>query len=206
MVNGLTYTTSVIANATATICESVADEDSATPIGCTSWDVAFSYSTYTIATGDAALAPSIEGTTYGAVTFESSKPSVLEVAADGKVTPKGAGTATITASWAGNETYCPKVMTTSQFTVTGTLSVTYDKNDGTATPATTTQEVDYNEPVTLAANTFSRTGYTFQGWATTRDGSKVYDDKQSDVTFTETTTLYAVWQANKHKVTFDNSE
>ena len=205
LVNGLTYTTSVIANATATICESVADEDSATPIGCTSWDVAFSYSTYTIATGDAALAPSIEGTTYGAVTFESSKPSVLEVAADGKVTPKGAGTATITASWAGNETYCPKVMTTSQFTVTGTLSVTYDKNDGTATPATTTQEVDYNEPVTLAANTFSRTGYTFQGWATTRDGSKVYDDKQSDVTFTETTTLYAVWQANKHKVTFDPS-
>ena len=205
LVNGLTYTTSVIANATATICESVADEDSATPIGCTSWDVAFSYSTYTIATGDAALAPSIEGTTYGAVTFESSKPSVLEVAADGKVTPKGAGTATITASWAGNETYCPKVMTTSQFTVTGTLSVTYDKNDGTATPATTTQEVDYNEPVTLAANTFSRTGYTFQGWATTRDGSKVYDDKQSDVTFTETTTLYAVWQANKHKVTFSPS-
>ena len=205
LVNGLTYTTSVIANATATICESVADEDSATPIGCTSWDVAFSYGTYTIATGDAALAPSIEGTTYGAVTFESSKPSVLEVAADGKVTPKGAGTATITASWAGNETYCPKVMTTSQFTVTGTLSVTYDKNDGSATPATTTQEVDYNEPVTLAANTFSRTGYTFQGWATTRDGSKVYDDKQSDVTFTETTTLYAVWQANKHKVTFDPS-
>ena len=205
LINGLTYTTSVIANATATICESVADEDSATPIGCTSWDVAFSYSTYTIATGDAALAPSIEGTTYGAVTFESSKPSVLEVAADGKVTPKGAGTATITASWAGNETYCPKVMTTSQFTVTGTLSVTYDKNDGTATPATTTQEVDYNEPVTLAANTFSRTGYTFQGWATTHDGSKVYDDKQSDVTFTETTTLYAVWQANKHKVTFDPS-
>lgn len=205
LVNGLTYTTSVIANATATICESVADEDSATPIGCTSWDVAFSYSTYTIATGDAALAPSIEGTTYGAVTFESSKPSVLEVAADGKVTPKGAGTATITASWAGNETYCPKVMTTSQFTVTGTLSVTYDKNDGTATPATTTQEVDYNEPVTLAANTFSRTGYTFQGWATTRDGSKVYDDKQSDVTFTETTTLYAVWQVNTHKVTFSPS-
>ncbi len=202
LVNGLTYTTSVIANATATICESVADEDSATPIGCTSWDVAFSYSTYTIATGDAALAPSIEGTTYGAVTFESSKPSVLEVAADGKVTPKGAGTATITASWAGNETYCPKVMTTSQFTVTGTLSVTYDKNDGTATPATTTQEVDYNEPVTLAANTFSRTGYTFQGWATTRDGSKDYDDKQSDVTFTETTTLYAVWQVNSHNVSF----
>ena len=205
LVNGLAYTTNVVANETASTCTSDADADTTTPVGCESWDVAFSYSTYTIATGDAALAPSILGLTHGAATFESSNPAVLQVDEYGNVTPIGAGTATVTARWAGADGYCAKEMTSSQFTVTGTLTITYDKNDGTATPATTAQVVDYNEPVTLAANTFSRTGYTFQGWATTRDGSKVYDDKQSDVTFTETTTLYAVWQANKHKVTFNPS-
>ena len=205
LVNGLEYTTSVIANETATTCDSDPDEDTKTPIGCSDWDVAFSYSTYTIATGDAALAPEIVGTTYGAVHFESSNPSVLSVDEDGKVTAQAAGTATISAHWDGNETYCPKDMVSSLFTVTGTLVVTYDKNDGTLTPETKTQEVDYNEPVTLDANTFTRTGYTFQGWATTRDGSKVYNNQQSDVIFTETTTLYAVWGKKDYNVSFTPS-
>ena len=205
LVNGLEYTTFVIANETATTCDSDPDEDTKTPIGCSDWDVAFSYSTYTIATGDAALAPEIVGTTYGAVHFESSNPSVLSVDEDGKVTAQAAGTATISAHWDGNETYCPKDMVSSLFTVTGTLVVTYDMNDGTLTPETKTQEVDYNEPVTLDANTFTRTGYTFQGWATTRDGSKVYNNQQSDVIFTETTTLYAVWGKKDYNVSFTPS-
>lgn len=29
---------------------------------------------------------------------------------------------------------------------------------------------------TITENTFTRTGYTFLGWATTSTGSKVYDD------------------------------
>lgn len=202
LVNGLAYTTNVVANETASTCTSDADADTTTPVGCESWDVAFSYSTYTIATGDAALAPSILGLTHGAATFESSNPAVLQVDEYGNVTPIGAGTATVTARWAGADGYCPKEMTSSQFTVTGTLTITYDKNDGTATPATTTQVVDYNESVALDANTFTRIGYTFLGWNTDKDATtQLYTDGAS-YTFTEATTLYAIWEVNKYQVSF----
>ena len=202
LVNGLAYTTNVVANETASTCTSDADADTTTPVGCESWDVAFSYSTYTIATGDAALAPSILGLTHGAATFESSSPAVLQVDEYGNVTPIGAGTATVTARWAGADGYCAKEMTSSQFTVTGTLTITYDKNDGTATPATTAQVVDYNESVALDANTFTRTGYTFLGWNTDKDATtQLYTDGAS-YTFTEATTLYAIWEVNKYQVSF----
>ena len=50
----------------------------------------------------------------------------------------------------------------------------------------------------LRANDFSRTGYTFAGWATSETGSKVYDDKQSvgnlASTVGATVTLYALWE------------
>lgn len=84
------------------------------------------------------------------------------------------------------------------------VTVTFNANDGSDDPATATQTIPYNTATNLTAiNTigFSRTGYTFQGWATSSSGAKVYNDGAS-VTFLVNTTLYAVWQANKHSVTF----
>lgn len=114
LINGLAYTTSVVANETATTCTSDADEDTTTPA------------------------------------------DVLPT----------------------------------------TVTVTFHKNDGTAT--TTSQTIPYNTPTPLAANTFSRTDYTFQGWATSSSGEKVYDDGD-EVTFTSNQNLYAVWQKNPPK-------
>ena len=199
LVNGLTYTTSVVANATATICDSDPDQDSATPVGCSPWDITFGYSAYTLNAEGATVSPTITGTQHGAVTYESSNTSVLTVNASGVVTPVSAGTATVTAHWAGADGYCPKDVTTSTFTVNGKVIVTFDKNDGSGT--TTTQQVDYNTATALTANTFSRTGYTFQGWATEASGAKVYNDGAS-ITITAATTLYAVWQVNSHNVSF----
>ena len=202
LVNGLKYTASVVANTAATTCESDAGTATATPVGCSPWDITFGYSSYTLTAGGATVSPTITGTQHGAVTYESSNTSVLTVDASGVVTPVSAGTATVTAHWAGADGYCPKDVTTSTFTVNGKVIVTFDKNDGSGT--TTTQQVDYNTATALTVNTFSRTGYTFQGWATEASGAKVYDDGAS-ITITAATTLYAVWQANTHMVTFSPS-
>ena len=203
LVNGLNYTASVVANATAAICESEAGTATATPVGCTAWDdPTFTYASYTLTAGGSATAAPTVGAGHGTRTFTSSDESVLTVASDGKVTPKSAGTATVTVHWAGADGYCPKDVTTSTFTVNGKVTVTFDKNDGSGT--TTTQQVDYNTATVLTANTFTRTGYTFQGWATEASGAKVYNDGAS-ITITAATTLYAVWQVNTHKVTFSPS-
>lgn len=202
LVNGLSYTTSVVANGTTSTCESAAGTATATPVGCNPWDITFGYSSYTLTAGGATVSPTITGTQHGAVTYESSNTSVLTVDASGVVTPVSAGTATVTAHWSGDGTYCPKDVTTSTFTVNGKVIVTFDKNDGSGT--TTTQQVDYNTATALTANIFNRTGYTFLGWATEASGAKVYNDGAS-ITITAATTLYAVWQANTHKVTFSPS-
>ena len=54
----------------------------------------------------------------------------------------------------------------------------------------------------VPTNTFTRYGYTFMGWSTSMNGTveyangaTIYPDKD--------TTLYAVWQINSHKVTYD---
>ena len=58
----------------------------------------------------------------------------------------------------------------------------------------------------LTANAFSRTGYTFDGWATSSTGSKAYDN-QGDISATTgskgNVSLYARWTANKYTVSFN---
>ena len=204
LTNGLEYTTSVVANGT-TICDSEADEDLATPMDCTPWDdPTLTYNNYALTVGSAHATLTIEGTQHGTPTFSSSNVSVLTVDAAGEVTPVGAGTATITAHWEMTDDYCEKDVVSSPFTVSGPLTITFNANDGSDVPATKTQTVTYNVAATLDANTFTRTGYIFQGWATTAGGVKVHNDGAT-VTFTESTVLYAVWQINSHNVTFTPS-
>ena len=204
LTNGLAYTTSVKAIGSTT-CDSDADEDTATPVECNPWtDPTIGWGTYSLSTSGTKTATfSVSGTTHGTRSFESSNTDVLTVANNGTVTAQGAGTATVTVHWTAADGYCAKDVTSQTFTVSGTLVITYDKNDGSATPATTTQNVTYNVGATLKpSNTFTREGYTFLGWGTARDGSKVYDGGQTGVKFTEATTLYAIWQVNNHQVSY----
>ena len=48
--------------------------------------------------------------------------------------------------------------------------VTFHANDGSQTPATTTQIVPLNTATPLTVNSFSREGYIFWGWNTSADG------------------------------------
>lgn len=82
-----------------------------------------------------------------------------------------------------------------------THTVTFNSNFGTATTSTQTKGV----PTNLDDNTFSRTGYTFDGWNDQQDGSGTdYTDGQS-YDFTADVTLFAQWTSLSaaRTVTFD---
>lgn len=56
----------------------------------------------------------------------------------------------------------------------------------------------------LSLNSFTRTGYTFQGWAATYDAvAAVYADGQNFSIPAQNVTLYAVWKANEYTITFN---
>ena len=69
-------------------------------------------------------------------------------------------------------------------------TVTFDANGGAGSIASVT-EVGGAE-IFLPANTFTKEGYIFAGWATSADGSVSYSDK-AKITLTENITLYAKW-------------
>ena len=68
-------------------------------------------------------------------------------------------------------------------------TVTFTANDGTDAAATQVA----NAPGTLAANTFTRPGYTFTGWNTAADGTGTSYADGADFDFVSDLTLHAVW-------------
>ncbi len=155
--------------------------------------------------GDANVNATVgSGTTHGAVSFESSNTDVLTVnASTGAIHAVGAGTATVTATWAGDATYCEKSRTSATITVSGNVTVNFDKNGGTGTM--TSQSIPYNTATALKANTFTApTCKEFYGWADTKAkadaGTRDYTDGQS-VTLTTGKTLYAVWKTINYTIT-----
>ena len=71
--------------------------------------------------------------------------------------------------------------------------VSYDANSGVGA---TIMQAFKGTSVKLRANTFTREGYTFNGWSTNQNGGgTTYTDGQT-VTLTADTTLYAQWRSN----------
>ena len=102
------------------------------------------------------------------------------------LTCTGGANITATANWTAN-----------------TYTVTYNANGGSGTTANSTHT--YDSAKALTKNGFSRTGYTFDGWATTSTGAKVYSDQQSvtNLATSGTYTLYAHWNPNQYTLTLD---
>jgi uncharacterized repeat protein (TIGR02543 family) len=86
-----------------------------------------------------------------------------------------------------------------------TYTVKFDSNGGNGTMDSPTFTYDKEEPLT--ANAFTRTGYTFAGWAESAGGNVVYADKESVKNLKSennaTITLYAQWTANTYTVKFN---
>lgn len=78
-------------------------------------------------------------------------------------------------------------------------TVYYDANGGWGAPSSQTKYKDQN--ITISSTTPSRTGYIFQGWATSSNGGVSYSSG-STYSANSNVTLYAVWQAKTTTVTF----
>lgn len=103
-----------------------------------------------------------------------------------KVTDSGA---TITAKWKAN-----------------TYTITFDGNgaDGGSTPQ---QTCFADKTYHLNPNGFTKTGYTFSGWARTPGGDVMYADRAAVCNLnagnSANVTLYAKWTANQYTIVFD---
>ena len=83
-----------------------------------------------------------------------------------------------------------------------TYTVSYSANGGSGAPGAQTKTYG----VTLALSTVkpTKTGYTFQGWATSSDGGVSYSSG-ADYTANAAVTLYAVWKANTYTVSYNEN-
>lgn len=79
-------------------------------------------------------------------------------------------------------------------------TVTFDANGGEGSMEA--QNVSASTDTALTSNTFTRTGYTFTGWNTDKDGNGTHYDNGATVNLTEDLTLYAQWQINTYTVTW----
>lgn len=79
-------------------------------------------------------------------------------------------------------------------------TIAYNANGGSGAPGSQTKWRDEN--LTLSSTKPTRTGYSFQGWATSSGGSVAYQPGAS-YTSNSGVTLYAVWKANTWTVRFD---
>lgn len=71
-----------------------------------------------------------------------------------------------------------------------TYTVIFDANGGNGTIASIS--VEEGSEITLPENTFTKTGYSFAGWATSADGNVSYSDK-AKISITGNITVYAKW-------------
>jgi uncharacterized repeat protein (TIGR02543 family) len=116
-----------------------------------------------------------------------------------------------TATYTDGQRVTSNLTTTPGYTVTlyavwaHIYTVTYNNNGGAGTMSPT--EFTYGTAQTLRPNTFTRTGYTFDGWAETSNGDRVYQDRQSVNNLTETVggtvPLFAKWLANTYTVAYN---
>ena len=113
----------------------------------------------------------------------------------------GSGTA-----YANNENY--------NFSADATLYAQWTANNNTITfngngadgGTTSTQTLATGATANLNANGYTRTGYTFVGWATTAGGNVAYTDGQSYTMGTANVNLYAKWTPNNYQVIFDKND
>lgn len=84
-----------------------------------------------------------------------------------------------------------------------TYTVSYNVNGGTGTFNSQTKY--HGKSLTLHANTPTRTGYSFQGWSTSKTATTATYAAGGTLpnTINANTTLYAVWRANTYTISFD---
>lgn len=86
------------------------------------------------------------------------------------------------------------------------VTVGFDKNDSAATGIMDEQSIENGSEVSLFPNQFQKPGWTFAGWATTRDGEVVFEDEDLISRADEDVTLYAQWlEIANYTVAYDGN-
>ena len=83
-----------------------------------------------------------------------------------------------------------------------TYRISFDANGGTGEKMADIVAPDHKE-VTLAKNTYTRTGYVFTGWSEDKDAYYAYYGDEEVCEFKDDTTLYAVWEADLSSSTWE---
>lgn len=148
-------------------------------------------------------APSSQTKQYNVnLTLSSTKPSRTgytfkqwNTAKDGTGTAYSAG-----GTYSGNAAVTLyAIWTANQYTVK------FNNNGGSGSMSD--QSMTYDVTATLKTNLFTKTGYSFLGWAISSGGSVAYKDGASVSNLVSTAggsiTLYAVWSINSITITFD---
>ncbi len=86
-----------------------------------------------------------------------------------------------------------------------TVTVTFNANDGSESPKTYTQEGPVGKEFQLTPNTFKRTGYSFVGWSKDSTATSSSYKDGGTVSFSESTTLYAIWSSSECTITFNGN-
>lgn len=81
-----------------------------------------------------------------------------------------------------------------------TYTISYNANGGSGAPSSQTKF--HGTAITLSNSTPSRSGYIFQGWATSSSGSVQYQPGDS-YTANASVTLYAVWSTTGYTVSYN---
>ena len=91
---------------------------------------------------------------------------------------------------------CSNVETETYF-----YNVAYNANGGSGAPVT--QIKTKNTNLALSSTKPTRTGYTFQGWATSSNASSAAYQPGGTYTANAAVTLYAVWKANTYRIQYN---
>ena len=87
-------------------------------------------------------------------------------------------------------------------------TISFDGN-GYSSGDTASVACTYDQNCVLPKNGFSKTGYTFKGWANSRTGNVIFNDGVTVKNVTSnpnaTVKLYAIWEANKYTIKFDKN-
>lgn len=110
---------------------------------------------------------------------------------------------TITNSWAAG--YRGNSVTNLYAVWTNQNVITYNPDDNSIEKSAIYQVKQSGQSATLKGATFTRTGYTQTGWATTAGGPKVYD-LGGTYSSNNPLSLYPVWQANTYTITYVANE
>ena len=116
------------------------------------------------------------------------------------------GTNILTTGW--SFTMPANAVTATPVVTENTYTITYNGNGATSWTMTSDSNLSCTATITLKKNTYSRTWYTFKGWAESSDGEKIYDDEEPSLTRVLTGNgaekiLYAVWSPKSYTISYD---